>query len=221
MRRCGCVPGFLTNPARTWLWVKCPRAAPPRRATAATRPRTQGTSAVAFKTIEDFGFVLPKCPTTINCAVQLLLSSEVRRRASSKARTANLRRDSARRSYRSIASSCLVSCDKIVANLYGPCGVELTICSTVASGRSGAFFCRIKRRRAAFSACLLGIHNEGRPRCGTAIDGGHFARGANRSLPRRLGAPALGFARSRPGRRSPAQAFPPPLTMLDWNKREG
>ena len=32
-----------------------------------------------------------------------------------------------------------------------------------------------------------------RPMCGTAIDGGHFARGANRSLPRRLGAPALGF----------------------------
>ena len=43
-----------------------------------------------------------------------------RRRASSKARIANLRRDRARRSYRSSASNCLASCDRIVANFCGP-----------------------------------------------------------------------------------------------------
>lgn len=43
------------------------------------------------------------------------------RRASSKARMANLRRDSARRSYRSIALSCRLFCSSIAANVSGNC----------------------------------------------------------------------------------------------------
>src|SRR5262252_7184432 len=48
----------------------------------------------------------------------------VRARAASKARMANLRRDSARRSYRSIASNFFASPDRMVASLSGPCGSQ-------------------------------------------------------------------------------------------------
>ena len=40
----------------------------------------------------------------------------------SSARIANLRRERARRPYRSIAFKCVASCSKIVANLSVPCG---------------------------------------------------------------------------------------------------
>src|SRR5215813_11992460 len=51
----------------------------------------------------------------------------------------------------------------------------------------------------------------------TAICAGHIARGADRSALRQRGARALGFPRWHRARRSHAQAFPPPLTMLEWN----
>ena len=172
-------------------------------------------SASTFEKVDYFGFVLPNRLQIISCKLNNRNQSELRWRASSRARIANLRRDSARRSYRSMASNFLVSCDRIVANLYGPCGVEFTIRSTVASDRSGAFFCRRRPKRATFFRMFARIHNKGRPMCGTAIDGGHFARGANRSLRRRIGAPAVGFACWRAGRRSPVQAFPPLRIMLD------
>src|SRR5262249_41825727 len=71
------------------------------------------------------------------------------------------------------------------------------------------------------SACLRKSHNMGCSEHRTAIDGSPSARGADRSALRRRGARALGFPRWRLARRFRAQTFPPLLTMLDWNKREG
>jgi hypothetical protein len=62
------------------------------------------------------------CQDILISSICQLLQSLDRRRASSKARMAEFPRDSARRSWRSIASNCFVSCDRIVANLEGPCG---------------------------------------------------------------------------------------------------
>jgi hypothetical protein len=55
----------------------------------------------------------------------------------------------------------------------------------------------------------------------TAICAGHIACDADRSALRPRAARALGFPRCRRARRSRAQAFRPPLTRLEWNKREG
>jgi len=70
------------------------------------------------------------------------------------------------------------------------------------------------------SACVRESHNIGCSKYRTGIDGAHSARGADRSALRRRGARALGLPRWHPARRSHPQAFPPLLTMLDWNKRE-
>ena len=48
--------------------------------------------------------------------------------APSKSRIANFRRDSARRSYRSKARSCFISCTRMSENFSGPCGVAVTKC---------------------------------------------------------------------------------------------
>ena len=66
---------------------------------------------------------------------------------------ANLRRDSARRSYRSMACICFVSCDRIVANFCGPCGVEVRNFAKAAIGMSGAFGRRSLRMTATFIRC--------------------------------------------------------------------
>jgi len=86
------------------------------------------------------------CPYSLCLRIQLLQS---RRRASSKARTANLRRDSARRSYRSIASNFFASPDRIVASLSGPCGVEVAN-SRVSIDISGGLGRRRARRSFTF-----------------------------------------------------------------------
>src|SRR5215471_454213 len=72
----------------------------------------------------------------------------VRARAASKARMANLRRDSARRSYRSIASNFFASPDRMVASLSGPCGVANSRASIDMSGELG-------RRRARRSFTFI------------------------------------------------------------------
>jgi hypothetical protein len=79
------------------------------------------------------------------------LPSREHRRAKSKARIANLRRESARRSYRSMADSCRTSSDRIVANFCGPCGVEVTNATTAPNGTSGGFFPSRRQSIATFS----------------------------------------------------------------------
>jgi tRNA(fMet)-specific endonuclease VapC len=63
-------------------------------------------------------------------------------RASSRRRIANLRREIARRSYRSKANNRFFSCEMMVASFSGPSGVELTIFTKYSAGISGAFGCR-------------------------------------------------------------------------------
>jgi hypothetical protein len=90
--------------------------------------------------IDYFGFVLPKFGRyNYKFTNQLLQSTRPRRRASSISRIANLRRERARRSYRSIARNCFAFCDKIVASSCGPSGVEATKFTWPSIGRSGAF----------------------------------------------------------------------------------
>jgi hypothetical protein len=92
----------------------------------------------AFEKIDYFGFVLPKS-RLIRSKVEIRCSCNQTEccRASSKARMANLRRDKARRSYRSMASNCLASCNRIVANLAGPsCAVVRNFSIKSGSGTS-------------------------------------------------------------------------------------
>src|SRR5262249_24172401 len=71
------------------------------------------------------------------------------------------------------------------------------------------------------SACLRKSHNIACSKYQTGTDGVHSARGADRSALRRLGARALGFPHWRRAPRSHPQAFPRPLTRLEWNQRDG
>jgi hypothetical protein len=63
-----------------------------------------------------FGFVL----LDLQLTSELLINCNQRRRASSRAQIARFRRETARRSYRSIASNSLVACDRIDASFCGP-----------------------------------------------------------------------------------------------------
>jgi hypothetical protein len=106
-------------------------------------------ASMALEKIKYFGFVLPNTQLLVDFEDYFNLY-DGGRRTSSKARIARLRRSRARRSYRSMASNCLASCDRIVANFCGPSGVEVTNFTRAATGMSGAFHRRRLRMTATF-----------------------------------------------------------------------
>src|SRR5262245_17498493 len=101
--------------------------------------------------------------------------------------------------------------------LDGFCGVEFRNASKFSTGRSGAFFRRRLLRAAILSRQLI-------VRIGQCV-GQHFMAGISHSAQidlrfADLAREVLGFGVSvGPGDLAPA--FPPPLTMPEWNKREG
>ena len=136
---------------------------------------------------------------------------------------ANLRRDSARRSYRSMVTNRFVSSERTVANLAGPSGVLFRYFSMKAgTGISVSLRVRSCLMTLNFPRCLLRfIIVRVSPTHCKGVDGAHNARGANRSALRRRGVRVLGFRRWPLARQFRGQALQPLRIAQDWKRRAG
>jgi hypothetical protein len=118
--------------------------------------------------------------------------------ASSKVRMANLRGDSAGRSYRSMVTS-----------------VSSPPTESWRAWPALPAWCSESPQ------CLLDTHNEGSPTHRKEVDGAHNARGANRSALRRLGVRVLGCRPWPQARQFRRQALQPLRIVPDWKRRAG